>query len=67
MLSPSRNPSDLKRMFDSEPQRNIKFIVLLFDEDGLSVGQKVILDMSSFSEVMTIKRFLAVTYVESTS
>ena len=59
ILSPSRNPSDLKRLFDNEPRGNVKFIVFLFDEDGLSVGQKVILDMSSFSDVMAIKRYLA--------
>ena len=57
-MSPSRNPGDLKRLFDNESlSNNVKFIVFLFDEDGLSVGQKVILDMSSFSDVIAIKRF----------
>ena len=56
-LVPGRSSAELQKMFESESER-VKYIVLLFEEDGLNVGKKVALDMSSYNDIIIIKRFV---------
>ena len=52
---PSNNKADLENLFQLE-SNDVDFIVLLFDNDGLSVGKKIKLDMSAYKDTMAIYR-----------
>ena len=53
---PSNNKADLENLFQLE-SNDVDFIVLLFDNDGLSVGKKIKLDMSAYKDTMAIYRW----------
>jgi len=53
---PSNNKADLENLFQLE-SNDVDFIVLLFDNDGLSVGKKIKLDMSAYKDTMAIYRY----------
>ena len=63
-MVPSRQKTDLPELFSSLPE-DIKYIVLIFDQDGLSVGKKVMMDLSTHTDVMRILRQVASTRPDS--
>ena len=52
---PGRDSVELMELFEAEPI-STKYIAIIFDESGFSIGKRVIMDMSNYNEVLKVHR-----------